>query len=948
MTAKIKLNENQKKAVEHQKGPLIVIAGAGTGKTRVITERIKRLVQKDATNPMNILALTFTEKASEEMLYRIQDTMPLAYEEPWVYTFHSFCDRVLRQEALEIGLDPSYKIIPYPNQWHLLRQNFFSIDLKYYRPLGSPTKFIAAILKFISRLQDENISPENLKKYVTTTPFEGEEKQRWEELTLIYQTYQNLKIQNSKMDFGDLITWTIFLFRSRPNILKKYQKQFEHILVDEFQDTNYAQYELIKLLFPRTKTYKRSLTVVGDDSQSIYKFRGAAISNILQFREDYPSTETITLIENYRSGQSILNAAYKLITNNNPDSLESKLGISKELTSHANKADIKPEIIELETLEDEVEFVISKIIEILGKEPQYTYKDFAILARANNHLDPVILTLRKHELPYQLVGNRGLYDRNEIRDLLALLKILVEPTDSISLYRVLNLENLAIKNETVAKLLASAKYEKKTVWEIVQTSEDTQILELLNLIQEYQAKIAKITPVTLVYELVNRVNYLNQFLDKETVENQLCLKNLNLFLNKVKRFEIDFNRDTKEIPTLVDFLEYMDVMIEAGDNPAQAEIEDIDTINLLTVHSSKGLEFPVVFMINLTSTRFPSRNRRDMIEIPDDLIKETLPQGDPHLQEERRLFYVGMTRAQKYLFLTYGKDYGGARETIHSGFLDETGVKITPVIPENSRKPSQESLFGIKSGYREAPLTKITGFLPKSLSFTQLSTYEECPLKYKYSYILNIPTAPSHNLTFGNTIHATLNEFHERLAMEQISLDTLFKIYEKHWNPLGYLDEEHRRKRFESGKDLLTRYYENLDPKLVVLKQEQGFNINIKGINFYGRIDRIDRIDGGVEIIDYKTGEKKEQKYVDKDKQVSLYALGVKEALGLNPIKLTLYFVEDGEKISTTRTQADLEQIKEEVVETAQLIKQGKFEANAGYHCRWCDYKSICPFMMKE
>lgn len=947
--AKFNLNKNQQLAVNHEMGPLIVVAGAGTGKTRVITERVKRLLEGKSITPNNILALTFTDKASAEMLDRIQDTLPLAYEDPWVYTFHAFCDRVLRKEGLEIGLDPSYKIISSPEQWLLLRQNLFKMDLDYYHPLGSPTKFVSAILKFISRLQDENISQKDLANFLEKNHLESEEEIRWKELLHIYEVYQDLKVQNSKMDFGDLITWTIKLFHERPAILKKYQDQFTHVLVDEFQDTNYAQYELIKLIFPMQKTYERSLSVVGDDSQSIYKFRGAAISNILQFQEDYPNTKMITLLENYRSDQVILDPAYKLISNNNPDTLECKLGISKKLISQVTPTNIKPEAVELETLEDEADFVISKIIEILGKEPQYTYKDFAVLARANNHLDPFVLALRKYNLPYQLVGNRGLYDRNEIRDVIALVKILIDPKDQISLYRVLNIASLEIDPLIISDHLAKAKYERRNLWEIIQDSKDKKVQMFLATIREFQAKISKTSPVTLIYEIVNRIDYLSQFLAEENLENQLRLKNLNIFLDKAKKFEVQFNQETNEVSTLVNFLEYLENMIEAGDNPAQAEIEDIDTVNLMTTHASKGLEFPAVFMINLTKDRFPTRQRGDAIEIPENLIKETLPEGDPHIQEERRLFYVGMTRAEKYLFLTYGKKYGGVRENKASPFLSETGLKINPKIMERDQKSNQESLFGVNSTYREIKTRKITNFAPNYLSYTQVDTYETCPLKYKYKYILNLPTLPAHALSFGNTIHQTLKEFHEKLLFNPVSLEELWQIYEKNWDPLGYEDEEHREKRFISGRKVLQTYYENIDKTIKPFALERSFNLMLDGIKLGGRIDRMDKIEGdNVEIIDYKTGEKKTQKDVDKDKQVTLYALGVKEAMGLNPIKLSLYFVEANEKISTTRTQEDMGLIKKEIKEVVKNITDGDFKPHAGFLCKWCDYKTICPFAFKE
>lgn len=953
MPKKVVLNTNQKKAIKHKTGPLLVVAGAGTGKTRVITERVRYLIQKEKNNPQQILALTFTDKAAAEMLERIGDIMPLGYEEPWVYTFHAFADRLLRTEGMEIGLDPGYKVLSKPKQWLLLRKNLFELDLDYFRPLGNPTKFIDGVLKFISRLQDENITPKDLQKYYkkTKNTLDKDDQKRWAELVHIYQKYQEIKIESSKLDFGDLITWSIKLFTDRPNILKKYQEQFQHILVDEFQDTNYAQYELVKLLFPQKATYKRSLLVVGDDSQSIYKFRGAAVSNILEFMRDFPKAQMITLLENYRSVQQILDPAYKLIQNNNPDTLESKLNISKELVSQIDKKGPKPEIIQAIDLEDEAELVISKIYEILAKEPQYTYKDFAILARANNHLEPFLLALRQQGIPYQLVGNRGLYDREEVRDIVAILKVVLDPSDSISLYRILNIPSFGISSAIISKLLSESRYQKKQLIEVVEESSDEKVVSLKEKLQKFQKEITKQTPVEFVYNLVHEAKYLNQFLEEETVENQLSVKNLDLFLNIVKRFEYDFHSDNKQYPTIVDLMDYLDLMIEAGDDPAQAEIEDIETVNLLTVHSSKGLEFPVIFVVNLVSDRFPTRNRRDTIEVPDELIKETLPSGNEHIQEERRLFYVGMTRAKKYLFMTLAKDYGGKREKRPSGFLEETGLKTKQFKKEAAKKKrSQKALFGVGSAFRDPGVIKIKGFEPDFMSYSQINTYETCPLKYKYSYVLRIPTLPSHNLSFGTSIHNTLKDFHQALMFrDDLTLEDVYKMYEKNWQPLGYLNEQHRKKRYESGKKVLETYFDkHKDEKIKHVALEKPFNLKIDGIRFYGRIDRIDPVKGGVEIVDYKTGNLKTQKDVDRDMQMAFYALGVKEALNMKPEKLSFYFVEGGEKLSTTRTDEQLKQARKQVKEVVKKVKKGSFEPKPGMHCKWCDYNTVCPFAYKK
>jgi len=970
------LNEDQLKAVKHPAGPILVVAGAGTGKTRVITERIKYLVQEKNVGPQEILALTFTEKASQEMVSRVGDTMPLGYEEPWIYTFHSFSDRVLRERGIEIGIDPSYDILSSSDQWLLIRKNLFDLKLKYFRPLGNPTKFISAILTFVSKLQDENILPKDLETFVNQSIYESdEEKQKWEELSYIYTQYEVLKIQNSKMDFGNLITWLIKLFVERPNILSDYQKQFKHILVDEFQDTNYAQYELIKLLFPTNmKSPDRSLLVVGDDSQSIYKFRGAAISNILQFMEDYKNAEKVTLLKNYRSTQEILDPAYKLIKNNNPDTLESKLGISKELISaisnpnFAVKSDktskskasktskkkmIKPEPINIqaETLEDEVETVISKILEILAKEPDYTYKDFAILARANNHLDPFVMSLRKYGLPYQLVGNRGLYDRDEIRDILAFLKLIINNTDGISLYRVLNIKSFEVPYQEISDLLSKSRFRKVSLWEQAKESENKKTQLLVKTVEDFQKNITKSTPTETVFKLVNSINYIQQFLQEETVENELCIKNLNLFLQKIQKFEVDYHKETNEMPTIVDLVDYLDMIIEAGENPAQAEIEDIDTVNLMTVHSSKGLEFPVVFMINLISARFPTRNRGDTIEVPEELIKETLPTGDEHIQEERRLFYVGMTRAKKYLFMTLGKNYGGKRDNIPSGYLNETGLETEEMGVSDGKEEKQTGPFGVETGFRDPKILKVEGKPPEYISYSQIDNYLVCPLRYKYSYTLRVPVPPNHSLSFGNTIHETLKEFHtQKMFGKNPSLDELLSLYEKNWDPLGYIDEKHRKERFESGKDLLKKYFEkNKDLEAKHIGLEKSFVLDIDGIKLRGKIDRIDKLpDGKLEIIDYKTGTTKTQKEVDNDVQMTIYTMAATEALKIKPDMLSLYFLESGDKLSTNRTQKQVDAQKEIIKEVVEGIRKGNFEPKPGHECRWCDYKSICPFAEKD
>jgi DNA helicase-2/ATP-dependent DNA helicase PcrA len=331
----VPLNEEQKNAVTYKNGPLLIIAGAGTGKTTVITTRIAWLILFNQIKPEEILALTFTDKAAEEMEERVDRLLPYGYVDLWISTFHSFAERILKQHAIDIGLPDNFKLLNQTEQNFLIRRNFDRFNLDYYRPLGNPTKFIQAMIKHFSRVKDEEIWPEDYLEYAEGLKLDRDiemsnvkcqmsnanEIKRINEIANAYHVYQQLLLKNSALDFGDLINYTLKLFRTRPQILEKYRKQFKYILVDEFQDTNWAQYELIKLL----GAPKNNITVSFDDDQSIYKFRGASVSNVMQFKKDYSKAKQIVLIKNYRSKQNILDLAYNFIQKNNPNRLEWQL-----------------------------------------------------------------------------------------------------------------------------------------------------------------------------------------------------------------------------------------------------------------------------------------------------------------------------------------------------------------------------------------------------------------------------------------------------------------------------------------------------------------------------------------------------------------------------------------------------------------------------------------------
>jgi DNA helicase-2/ATP-dependent DNA helicase PcrA len=955
-----KLNPSQHQAVQYGSGPLLIVAGAGTGKTTVLLERMKWLMQQKKVNPDSILALTFTEKAAREMLERLDLMMPLGYEEPWISTFHSFGDRLLREEGLEIGLSPGFDILTNPQAYILFKKNLFDFKLKYFLPLGNPTKFIQAILSFFSRAQDEDVSATEFEQWVSLlekknqTANASQEKaslQRWQELAETYRQWQEIKTTENVLDFGDLIVYTLRLFRERPNILAKYQQKFRYILVDEFQDTNFAQLKLIKLLAPPEK--KPNLLVVGDDFQAIYKWRGAAVSNIMDFTQHYPEAKTIILRQNYRSTQPLLDHSYQFIKHNEPETLEVKLKIDKKLTA-VNKAKIVPEIYQLTTLEAEADFVADKILELAAKK-EYTYRDFAILARANNHLDPFVAALKRRGMPYQLVGNRGLFDQPEVRDLTFLSRLLVDPKDSTTLFQVLHLSIFNLPAGLILDLLNQSRAVRQNLWEYISYKlqvksfklEDQEKLEyVVNTVEKYRGQLLDKPASRLLYDFIWESKFLKDYLDQDSLTNQLAVKNLNLFFNQIKSFE-----NQNERTSLVDFVDWLEMLLEAGENPAQAEIEDIDTVNLVTVHSAKGLEWPAVFVVNAVKDRFPTRHRTEPIEFPDELAGEELPKGDSHLLEERRLFYVACTRAKNELFITLAKDYGGKSEKKPSSFIPEFGLKVK----EPKASQSQMDLF---SPFKTLPKIKaptvINGRLRLNyISYSQLDVYQTCPLKYKYRYVLNVPTKPHHAYTFGTSIHETLRYFHTfELKSQRPTKDDLLFFYQQNFQKEGYESEKHRQQRYQDGQQFLVKYFENYREifKGKPVKLEQRFRVMLGQTPLVGKIDRIDKLpDGSYELIDYKTGQAKDQKAVDKDAQLTIYNMAAKWALGITPKNLCLFFIEAGQKVDTTRTDDQLKKKFEQMQTIVEEIIKSDFKATPGYPmpCHYCEYKRICPFAKK-
>lgn len=976
------LNLEQQKAVSHEHGPLLIVAGAGTGKTTVLTRRYGYLLAGEGMKTDNLLALTFTEKAAGEMEDRILQLLPTGTYDFWISTFHGFCQRVLEEHALEIGLSTPFRLLTPTDAWLLLRRRFEELPLKHYRPLGNPLKFLRGILQHISRAKDEGVAPEMYQAFIQNAKLEGEadvvegERARLQELADIYSAYRKILLEEEALDFGDLILETLRLFRERPHILEVYRKQFKFILVDEFQDTNWAQYELIKLL----GGFEKNITVVGDDDQAIYKFRGASLANILQFRDDFPEAVTVALTKNYRSKKEILDRAYDFICHNNPNRLEVKLqdtGLTKRLEAISGEGG-EVELLWSGKVEDEAEQVIEQIREKKRLDPSVQWSDFAILVRSNDGADPFVEALDRHKIPFQFLALRGLYTKPIIVDVVALFSVLHDHHDSPAVWRAMTLPCYAFGAKDIAECLHYANRKGVILWQAVKDSRSSMpelrlseegrksAEHFVAHVEELALLARRATPLKLLQELLEKTGYLGHLLTLPEAERKDSLHLLNSYAERIKRYE-----QAVTDPSLKGFLEEFRLEVESGEEGALEFDPDTgpDMVKILTVHAAKGLEFRYVFVVSMVDQRFPTRARSESIPLPDGLVQERLPEGNVHIEEERRLFYVALTRAKEGLYLTGAFDYGGSREKKASSFIAEAGFTVPDVTAVHRSSP-EENLAPKKSPeVNEVPADHSFYQLKRRFSFTQLAAFRKCPLQYKFAHVYRIPTFGSFQRSFGQSIHLTFQRILQlHVARNTVKQPSLFapaeaavevgsgfrvtneeaeRIYQDAWIDEWYSDRKEHDKYWARGKVALAQFMERCRQSPPdVFEIEREFILLLGQHSMKGKIDRVDRLpDGSLYIYDYKTGEAKEKLETEDKEQLYLYQVALEER-GLKIGGMAYLYVTEG----VTRdvellTGKDREAFLTKMENRMSDILHSDFKATPEpFSCKHCDFRNVCEF----
>lgn len=964
------LNPEQREAVTHREGPLLVLAGVGTGKTTVITRRIaflidERLVQR----PSQLLVFTFSHQAAEEMLDRAFDWVGYAALDAWVATYHSVCERILRENAPLAGLPPDFKILDEWDQRVFLLDHLWDLPLRTLKPraLRQPLRFLSPVLSLIHRAKDEDISPQEYLDWVRRAREAGsvpeDELSLHRELAEIYATYQELLQAEGMVDFGDLVTKAVRLLGERPGLLAEYHRRFPFVLADEFQDTSRAELKLVELL-----SGHRNVTVVGDDDQAIYGFRGVPWDNLLSFLKAFPESRVIVLKENYRSTSPILSSSLRLIRHN-AHRLEA-LSQRGEIPQRIEK-DLKaargpgpaPSHHHFPTVVEEAEFLAEKVKELAaGGVP---YREMAVLYRNRYRPDPYLRALSEAGVPWVLAGRfgAGLFDQEEIKLVLSFLKCVADPKDDQALYHLLGSPIYRVPGGDLAALTARAQRGHRPLREVLAAALDAEELSeegtaagkraLADLAHCEALSRGNPTGRVLYAFLMERTGYLERLAHSDDPRAGRALENIaDFFEHVVRRFQEVARHD--RVPW---FVRYVEQLRALGWSPLVGEAEPgTDAVQVMTFHQAKGLEFEAVFLTGLSEDFFPGRARRPTFDLPEELREGALPRDVAHLEEQRRLFYVGMTRAKRYLYLLSASDYRPPGEPPRKRAAKVSRFVLEALGPEGvaPEGPGAPALLRImRAGREPAPAQpQVDPAAPLTLSYQQVDDWLTCPLKYRYVHVLRVPIRLHPTVIYGHAVHRAVQAYHmARLQGRSLDLEDLLDVFRGAWRSDGFLSAEQEAAMLAQGEKALAAFYrfEEEDDGSSPAFVEKYFAFMEGGAKVVGYWDRVDREEYGAVIIDYKTSEvapDAADRRTRDSLQLAIYALAYERLFGTRPREVQLRFLEaDGVVVGRAKpTDRMLQRAVEAIREAEAGIRSQDFSPRPSFGaCRPCAYRGICP-----
>lgn len=958
-------DDRQRQAIEHVHGPLLAVAGAGTGKTTVLTRRVARLIQEGYGRPDEVLALTYTDNAAQEMRERVKAEAGRGVSELQVVTFHAYCHGLLIRNGRQFG------VLDDKDLWIFLRKRIPELQLNYFVRAANVSKFLEDLLDFMRRCQDELVGPEKYAAYVAQLErgelpiprvcktkhrdalSDGEVLGRCREIASVFAKVEHMLQAENLGTFGHMITRAHELLTKDSKLLARERDHARFILVDEFQDANFAQVKILQALSGE----ERNVFAVGDPDQAIYRFRGASSAAFALFQRAFPGTNIVTLDKNRRSTTPILRCGYTVISKN-PEVLAGPVRgqnlrrsplISFREEEAVRQGKKLPEVpVDAVVLggkdiecSDLAETILSK-----RRETRCKWSDFAVLYRQHLHRDELVREFIDRKIPYS-IENMDVMDTPQARDLLACIGALVSEADDASLFRVAALPQFEIDPEKLRAGIKSLPKEREhglLAAALAKLDGGSAVLDSLLLVRdEIARKSAKSR--TAVDSIIRVFKF-----DPSSPP-------LAAILAFVQQWEEKPIVKTRE---LAELLEYLDLFRQAG-GTINLAAEASDAVRLMTVHVAKGLEYKHVFIIRASSPSFPAGFKETLVEFPEELRDpDSLAQKDDkalHGEEERRLFYVAMTRARDSLTLYASRSKSKKDPTPAGYFRDLFG---DPTLNKYLRRRPARALQAEIFAQGSVALTGTThwiGLPPASdlrgkLSASAVQTYENCPLQFKLDREWRIPGEVPAAMQYGGSMHRVLRAFYDSVRMvRELTEEALIELFRTDLGEAGiqdpYQHQLYERQGVNQLEEFLAAYRRNPVPQ--VLQTEEFFEVKIGETTVVGRIDRIDKLPSGeVVVIDYKTGKPQSQDDADESLQLSIYALAARQKWGYKADHLAFYNLDENNSIITRRSEADLQAAEARVEEVAAKIAKGEFDPKPSFNCRYCAYRSLCPATEKR